>query len=115
MEIEEAKGNEDFRKVQQFLGVFVKPEEHSYDISVDPIKRWPYLSRLTTMVDDMPEEAREKLLEAMQPLFPGIERLGVRYWKDGDKSLCIERDSNRRTCHGVRGSKSHGYRDGAPF
>lgn len=87
MEIEEAKGNEDFRKVQQFLGVFVKPEEHSYDISVDPIKRWPYLSRLTTMVDDMPEEAREKLLEAMQPLFPGIERLGVRYWKDGDKSF----------------------------
>lgn len=85
--IEGVESCEAFRKVQQLLKVFAKPEEHSYDISVDPVKRWPYLSRLTTTVDNMPEENREKLLEAMRPFFPGIECLWVRRWRDGDKSF----------------------------
>lgn len=95
MEVDEAETNEDFREVQQLLRVFAKPEEHSYDIFVDPIKRWPYLSRLTTTVDEMPKKAREKLLEAMRPLFPNIERLGVLYWRDGDKSFFYVQDGQR--------------------
>lgn len=83
----EAEKNKNFQAFQGLLSVFVKPEEHSYDIFVDPVKRWPFLSRLTIEVDRMDEKARRGLLNAMQPFFPGIERLGVRYWKDGDKSF----------------------------
>lgn len=87
--------SEDMSLLQNLLGVFAAPEEHTYDIFVDPVKRWPFLSRLTIMVDSMTYEAKEMLLEGMRPFFPGIKRLWVRYWPDEDKSFFYAVDGRR--------------------
>ena len=87
--------SENLTLLQQLLGVFAAPEEHTYDIFVDPVKRWPFLSRLTIMVDSMALGAKDKLLEGMRPFFPGIKRLWVRYWSDEDKSFFYAVDGRR--------------------
>lgn len=87
--------SEDLILLQQLLGVFAAPEEHTYDIFVDPVKRWPFLSRLTIMVDTMTLGAKDKLLDGMRPFFPGIKRLWVRYWPDEDKSFFYAVDGRK--------------------
>lgn len=87
--------SEDLILLQQLLGVFAAPEEHTYDIFVDPVKRWPFLSRLTIMVDTMTLGAKDTLLEGMRPFFPGIKRIWVRYWPDEDKSFFYVADGRR--------------------